>query len=530
MSRFFSASGTPRTSPSRSRIPSARCAGTGASWIGRSSRTARDSSSARATIAASWSSDVNEAVPQPEPRFRARTNPPWSSLAVADSSRRPRAGLLAGDGDRREVALQDARHHGARDYPRLGDTDHHVGIVLAENLQGQRAAQLAEERPVHLEHAVRRLAGEAGFLGHGRLGRGRRRGRHGGRSYIADARGRKLFSPHGFLATPVRRLGCRRRPTPAPRLLERGARPRTPGRLRGGSDLVSAGAARSSPRRPHPTEHGDRAHQDAPHRRGDPSLPARARAGPRAGGPPLRARVPAAEARRPRRRDAAPAGVSRASPQRPGRPEVDRARQPGAPRPGRLGAHAGRHRGGALRGSRAGVLLGVLATAAACGRFGPDLNQVVAISVAVRDSVEELDTLRPHGYALDGFGDSVAATILWATLDTALLTVVNETTGVMVAKQPSATPARIQARVGNLPSNPIAIRVLAAADTLFAAGPTRDSVSLAARLDSLSDSLTVRLQDTTAAGPVDLSVRPVAFALTVYPGGWPGGTVAFVTA
>ena len=171
----------------------------------------------------------------------------------------------------------------------------------------------------------------------------------------------------------------------------------------------------------------------------------------------------------------------------------------------------------------------MLATAAACGRFGPDLNQVVAISVAVRDSVEELDTLRPHGYALDGFGDSVAATILWATLDTALLTVVNETTGVMVAKQPSATPARIQASVGPLPSNPIAIRVLAAADTLFAPGATRDSVSLAAKPDSLSDSLTVRLQDTTAAGPVDLSGRPVAFVLTVYPGGGPGANVALVT-
>jgi hypothetical protein len=152
---------------------------------------------------------------------------------------------------------------------------------------------------------------------------------------------------------------------------------------------------------------------------------------------------------------------------------------------------------------------------------------VVAISVAVRDSVEELDTLRPHAYALDGHGDSVAATILWATLDTALLTVVNDTTGVMVAKQPGAAPARIQARVGNLPSNPILIRVLAAADTLFAAGPTRDSVSLAAKPDSLSDSLTVRLQDTTAAGPVDLSGRPVAFALSVYPG--LGANVTLVT-
>src|SRR5207249_3190824 len=136
---------------------------------------------------------------------------------------------------------------------------------------------------------------------------------------------------------------------------------------------------------------------------------------------------------------------------------------------------------------------------------------------------------RPQPGALAGHGDSVAAPILWATLDTALLTVVNETTGVMVAKQPGATPARIQARVGSLPSNPIAIRVLAAADTLLAAGPRRDSVSLAAQPDSLSDSLTVRLQDTTAAGPVDLSGRPVAFALSVYPGGGPGANVALVT-
>src|SRR5439155_1404334 len=183
------------------------------------------------------------------------------------------------------------------------------------------------------------------------------------------------------------------------------------------------GAARSSPRRPNSTEHGDRAHEDAPHRRGDPTLPPRARAGPRAGGRPLRARVPTVEARRPRRRDPAPAGLPRPSPERPRRREMDRARHPGAPRPGRVRAHAGRHRGGALRGSRAGVLLLALATAAACGPLGPALDQVV----------------------------------------------------------------------------------------------------------SLSDSLTVRLQDTTAAGPVDLSGRPVAFALSVYPGGGPGANVALVT-
>src|SRR5205807_2475180 len=83
--------------------------------------------------------------------------------------------------------------------------------------------------------------------------------------------------------------------------------------------------------------------------------------------------------------------LARPSPDRPRRREMDRARHPGAPRPGRVRAHAGRHRGGALRGSRAGVLLLALATAAACGQLGPALDQVVALSVAVRDSIEELD-------------------------------------------------------------------------------------------------------------------------------------------
>src|SRR5205807_3849767 len=48
-------------------------------------RTARDSSTALATMASSRSSEVKEATPQPPPAARARTKPPWSSLAVADS-------------------------------------------------------------------------------------------------------------------------------------------------------------------------------------------------------------------------------------------------------------------------------------------------------------------------------------------------------------------------------------------------------------------------------------------------------------
>src|SRR5256885_17010488 len=96
---------------------------------------------------------------------------------------------------------------------------------------------------------------------------------------------------------------------------------------------------------------------------------------------------------------------------------MDRARHPSAARSGRVGTRLDGRRGGALRG-RASTL--VLAAAIACGQLGPDLNGVVALSVAVRDSVEELDTLPPPAFALGGRGDSVAAPIPWAPLQTAL--------------------------------------------------------------------------------------------------------------
>lgn len=149
----------------------------------------------------------------------------------------------------------------------------------------------------------------------------------------------------------------------------------------------------------------------------------------------------------------------------------------------------------------------------ACGAFEPDLDQVVALEVAAPDSLEQLDTLRPRARALDGHGDSVAATILWATLDTALLTVVNETTGTMVGKQPGAGAARIQATAGNLRSNPIVVRVLAAADSLLPGGPKEDTVTVSAP-DSLSDSLRVQLADTASGSLAGLGGRPVVWTVT----------------
>src|SRR5207245_9566118 len=59
----------------------------------------------------------------------------------------------------------------------------------------------------------------------------------------------------------------------------------------------------------------------------------------------------------------------------------------------------------------AGAVALALAVAAACGKLGPDFNQLVAIEVAAPDSVEELDTLRPQARALDGRGHAVSADI-----------------------------------------------------------------------------------------------------------------------
>ena len=153
----------------------------------------------------------------------------------------------------------------------------------------------------------------------------------------------------------------------------------------------------------------------------------------------------------------------------------------------------------------------------ACGTLGTDANQVIAISTAAPNSLEEYDTLTPQAAALNATGDTVrTATILWASLDS-VLTVLNDATGRTVVQHPGLT-GRLQARVGTLISNPLTIRALAAADTVFATGATADTVSLS--VDSLSDSLAVELADTleSASGGASLTVplagRPVVYTIT----------------
>jgi hypothetical protein len=100
----------------------------------------------------------------------------------------------------------------------------------------------------------------------------------------------------------------------------------------------------------------------------------------------------------------------------------------------------------------------------------------VAIEIVLPDSgrVELTDTFRPRGRALNGLGDSVQAQLYWSTLDTAIIVVLDSTTGVTLPKVVGS--GRLQARTGRLFSNPQTVAVLARLDSMYAGGPTRDTL------------------------------------------------------
>lgn len=133
-------------------------------------------------------------------------------------------------------------------------------------------------------------------------------------------------------------------------------------------------------------------------------------------------------------------------------------------------------------------------------------------------AVEVSDSIQPRARALNGYGDSVAATIVWGALDTATVTVLDTTTGLTLGK--ALGQGRIQARVGSLRSNPLPIRVQSPADSICAASACadssiRDTVVLSAP-DSLSDSLSVRVFATPSDAYNQLG-RRVSLATAIYP-------------
>lgn len=109
----------------------------------------------------------------------------------------------------------------------------------------------------------------------------------------------------------------------------------------------------------------------------------------------------------------------------------------------------------------------------------------------------------------------MAAQIFWEDLDT-VVHVVDSTTGAVVGKFPGT--GQIEARVGNLRSNPQSITVFQRADTVFADTATRkpDSISISDKPDSLSDSLIVHLETFADTDTVGISGRLVRFKF-LYP-------------
>jgi hypothetical protein len=155
-------------------------------------------------------------------------------------------------------------------------------------------------------------------------------------------------------------------------------------------------------------------------------------------------------------------------------------------------------------------------------KINTNLDQPVAIEITLPDSgrVEVTDTFRPRGRALNGLGDSVQAQLFWSSLDTALA-VLDSTTGASIGK--TVGTARLQARTGNLFSNPQTVNILARLDSLRAAGATRDTVFLTpvppdTAADSLSDSLSVQAYALASAIPAS---RRVVYSVTTFPASGP---------
>ncbi|MGH7568347.1 MAG: hypothetical protein ACREL9_05140, partial [Gemmatimonadales bacterium] len=174
--------------------------------------------------------------------------------------------------------------------------------------------------------------------------------------------------------------------------------------------------------------------------------------------------------------------------------------------------------GGALtQRRRVGASALALAAACACGQLAPDFDHIVALEVILPDSglVEVNDTLVPGARALNGRGESVAATIRWEALDTAIVALLDTTTGESLGK--TVGTGRLQARVGRLRTNPLGVTVQAPADSAFPEGPTRDTVTVSTP-DSLSDSLRVKLTATPSTQP-NLVRRRVVLESTTYPAG-----------
>jgi len=128
--------------------------------------------------------------------------------------------------------------------------------------------------------------------------------------------------------------------------------------------------------------------------------------------------------------------------------------------------------------------------------------------------VEVTDSLFPSARGLNGSGDSIAAPVYWSSLDTAVIKVLDSTTGVSLGD--SVGTGRLQARVDALRSNPLQVTVLARLDSMAPASPLEDTLHTATP-DSISNPLKIQ----TVAFGGNAVKRWVVYGLTIYPASGP---------
>jgi hypothetical protein len=142
------------------------------------------------------------------------------------------------------------------------------------------------------------------------------------------------------------------------------------------------------------------------------------------------------------------------------------------------------------------------------------LHRTIAIEIqgAATRSVEEADTLQMTAQAIDASGEVVAdAAIVWDVIDTAPIGfTLDSLTGLIHAVAPDT--AKIQARVDNLTTGTITIRVLGASDSI---SPGSDSLVTLTKART-TDSVSAYVWDLTTNPGTQLALteKPVHFELS----------------
>jgi len=136
--------------------------------------------------------------------------------------------------------------------------------------------------------------------------------------------------------------------------------------------------------------------------------------------------------------------------------------------------------------------------AVACSELTGNLHRTIAIEIqgAATRSVEEADTLQMTARAIDASGEVVAvAAIAWEVISAPPVGLtLDSLTGFIQAVSPDTV--RIQARVDNLTTGPVTIRVLGAPD------------SISSSLDSLPPLVKSHAADTVSVSVWDLTTKP----------------------